>query len=1261
MTVGSSSAPTAAAAAVAGPSDHGMTVVGVGASAGGLEACRRLLSSLPTGHGMAVVLVRPLDPPHDGPMAEQLAGHTTMTVAPATDGARLEPDHLYLIPPGVHPAVDYDTLRLTRPQARHGGRLPFDVFLESLARSRGPRAVAVVLSGTGADGSAGLAAVKAAGGFVVVQDPDEAAFDGMPRSAVATGAVDLVLPAERIGPALIDHLHRVDDAVPAADAAGGLDRLRGDPLERDRLAADLPIDVTGFFRDPEVFDHLAAKVVPDLVRGCGPERPLRVWVPGCGTGEEAYSLAMVFLEAIAASGRPIELRVFASDVDADAVATAREGLYPTAIEADVPAERLARFFTKEEHGRRVGPELRGVVVFTVRDVLSAPPFSRLDLVSCRNSSIRLGTEARERGLALLHCALRDDGVLLLGDAEEAGNIEVRFAIDVRPVHGEGEEMLLVCFVDEPSPAPREDAAPSEPESRRIAELEAELAATRRDLQRAILALDSSVEERKEVDEAAPSADEAFRSTDAELPTANEELRSLNEELTALNGRLRETMEHWRTTSSDLRNVLYSTDVAILFLDTALAVRFFTPATRALFDILPSDVGRPLADLRFLAADDALLGDAAAVMANATPVEREVEAANETWFVRRILPYRTLDGGIAGVVVTFVDVTERRQVARALDAAKRQAELASLAKSRFLAAANHDLRQPLQTSCLLQGLLVDGVEGDRAKRLVGRLGDALGAMTGMLDALLDTDQIEVGAVRPVIVDVAVADVLARMASEFAYSAEAKGLSLRVVASTAVVRSDRRLLEQMLRNLVANALKYTPQGRILVGCRRHGAMLRFEVRDTGIGIAAGDLQAIFEEYRQVDNAGRDRGRGQGLGLSIVRRLGVLLGHRVDVSSRPGRGSVFSIDVPRATDGRGHAPIEAPAVARPATAASGHRVGSILVVEDEPEVRDLLELLLERRGHRVAAVPDGAAAMRAVIEGPLRPDLLLADFDLPGGLTGLDVAVRLREATRLPIPAIILTGDVSTETPSGIAAQDCVHLGKPVKAQDLADVVERLLASPPGSVGARPAEPEAGAPGAVVHLVDDDANIREALSALLVAEGRTVEVFDSCEAFLAAYRPGREACLLIDAYLPGMSGLELLRRLNEEGHALPSIMITGNSDVAMAVQAMKAGATDFLEKPIARGDLLAGVDRALELSRDDGARAASREAAVRHVAGLTPRQIQIMEMVLAGHPSKNIAADLGISRRTVENHRAAIMKKTGSKSLPALARLVVAIDRG
>ena len=477
----------------------------------------------------------------------------------------------------------------------------------------------------------------------------------------------------------------------------------------------------------------------------------------------------------------------------------------------------------------------------------------------------------------------------------------------------------------------------------------------------------------------------------------------------------------------------------------------------------------------------------------------------------------------------------------------------------------------------------------------------------------------------------------------------------------VHSDPRLLEQMIRNLLSNALKYTKRGKVLLGCRRHGDMLSIEVWDTGIGIPDEELQAIFEEYHQLDNAARERSRGLGLGLSIVQRLGELAGPSGPRPLAAGQGLGLRHRGRRCRRAERRRGCEHHRHGADDGIVDGvRRTGTILVVEDDPEVRELLELFLKDEGHRTATAPDGVAALELVARGTIRPDLILADYNLPNGMNGLQLAAKLREKLHREIPVIILTGDISTDTLRDIARQDCVQLNKPVKLKELTQAIQRLLPTSHAAAHARAPHPAeaAGSPRPpVIFVVDDDSHVREAIRSVLEEDGRTVEDYATCEAFLEAYRPGREACLLIDAYLPGMSGLELLQRLQDAGHRLPAIMITGNSDVPMAVQAMKAGASDFIEKPIGRDELLASIERALEQSRDSSKLSAWREDAASHVAGLTPRQRQIMELVLAGHPSKNIAADLGISQRTVENHRASIMKKTGSKSLPALARLALA----
>jgi two-component system CheB/CheR fusion protein len=1423
-------------------------VVGIGASAGGLEACTDLMDALPANSGMAFVLVQHFEPTHKSMMVDLLATHTSMSVLEATDGMLVERDHLYIIPPGTDLSVKKGVLRLSAARTRRGIRLPFDFFLESLAGDYGSRAACVILSGTGADGSIGLKAVREKSGLVIAQDPNEARYEGMPDSAIATGSVDFVLQVDGIAEQLCKHhtqmtrsgldanslpQENVPDLLPdfiellrtrtsydftpykqgtlrrrierrlamvsikSRDMGSYLEVLRRNDEELDLLAKDLLINVTKFFRDAAVFRLLAEKIIPDLISNHPADQPLRVWIAGCSTGEETYSLAMLFREALTKEKRDIKLQFFASDVDPDAIEKAREGLYPKSIAADVTEARLERYFSKDDHGYRVSSDLRELVVFTIQDVLADPPFSRIDLISCRNLLIYLRSEAQAKVISIFHFALRERGILLLGSSETAGNVDGRFeivskpervyrhigrsriggfgfpavvgeavrapsrpgqsqaasrqtvvaelcrrlvmenyapaavlinrryeclyflgptdrylrvpsgqpthdllamapdlirskmraviqqvcqenapgvvmgsrmtekdgiasfTISVRPVLSEGEELLLVCFIDEPKQTQKTVRVGIAEDMPRIAELEHELDATKSELQSAIRNLEVSVEEQRAVNEEALSVNEEYQSTNEELLTSKEELQSLNEELTALNSQLQETLERQRTTSDDLQNVLYSTDVATLFLDTHLNIRFFTPATKLLFSIIPGDIGRPLSDLNSLAADGALLSDAHSVLQTLTPIEREIEAQNGVCFIRRILPYRTHDDGVEGVVITFTDFTQLKHIAKALEAAKQQAVLANVAKSRFLAAASHDLRQPLQTLKLLQALLARTVEGSKGQNLVTRLGETLSSMAGMLNTLLDINQIEAGIVRAEVVNFPLNDLLDRLRNEFTYNAQANGLRLSVVPCHLSIKSDPHLLEQMLRNLIANALKYTAHGKVLIGCRRHKDVLKIEIWDTGIGIAQEELHAIFEEYHQLDNAAREHSRGLGLGLSIVQRLANLLGHRIRVRSYPDKGSVFWVEVALPSGLVKALPTD---VRRADTSVPDEvtRNRAILIVEDDPETRELLAMLLNDNGYKISTATDGMAALALVADGGRQPDLILTDYNLPKGLNGLEFADKLRENIKRVVPVIVLTGDISTETLHNIASHDCVRLNKPVDFKALLRAVKQQLQSSwlPAPVAAAPRDNTTVDPAlATVYIVDDDPQVLEALCEVVEGDGHAVRTFSTCEAFLEAYQPRGEACLLIDAYLPAMKGIELLQRLREAGHTIPAIMITGNSDVQMAVQAMKAGASDFIEKPVGAAELLGSIGRALEQSLDSNKITAWHEDAAHHLIDLTSRQRQIMELVLAGKPSKLIASDLGISQRTVENHRASIMKKTGSKSLPALARLALA----
>jgi two-component system, chemotaxis family, CheB/CheR fusion protein len=1419
-------------------------VVAIGASAGGLEAFRTLLAALPASGSMAFVLVQHLDPTHPSMMVELLSAQTAMKLLEAREDMRLESDHVYVIPPGRYLAIRDGAIHLSRLGAHQSVRMSFDFLLQSLAEEYGERAVCIILSGTGTDGSIGAKAIKEKGGLVVAQDPEEAEYDGMPRSAIATGAVDLVLPLAKIPEAvakygghryvrtgkrdaapplgagfakIIDLLHkktshdfvlykeamierRIERRMALAgieDSERYLELLTKDPAELQDLANDLLINVTRFFRDSEAFDLLAKKIVPDLVRAHPPNQPIRIWVAGCSTGEEACSIAMLFLEEIAVAQRDIKLQIFATDIDEGAIAVAREGFYPASIEVDVPAPRLIRFFTKEDRGYRVSAELRRSIVFSVHDLLCDAPFSRLDLIGCRNLLIYLRSEVQNKVLSLFHFALREGGILFLGPSETVGDAgdqfdpisktqriyrrigrnrpgevglplgrgsparslwlrparpptalhtsvsdltqrlvlesyapasvlinrkhqglyylgatdrylkmptgegsldllasareglqpAIRAAIEqasqaqkkisvpgrvrrngdsttvtviAQPINSDGEELVLLSFLDSAAQEQKSEAAIESPaEASRTARLEEELDATRKDLESAVRDREIAEEEIRAINEEAMSVNEEFQTTNEELETSKEELQSLNEELTALNSQLQETLKQHQATADDLQNILRSADIATLFLDENLKIRFFTPATKSLFSVRPSDIGRPLADLAPHFSNENLLDDARAVLSNLVPVTREIETEAETatgaWYTCRVLPYRTKDDHIKGVVITFVDVTFRKHAEDALTAAKLQAESANLGKSRFLAAASHDLRQPLQTLVLVQGVLAKKLADRDELQLLARADAAVMAMSSMLNTLLDINQLETGVIQPEIVNFPINDLLEPLKAEFAYQMLAHSLDWRVLPCGLTVLSDPRLLKQMIGNLLSNALKYTRNGGVLLGCRRRGDKLRIEVWDTGLGIPEGQLRAIFTEFHQIDNPARELSRGLGLGLAIVQRLGDLLDHTVNVRSRHGRGSVFSVEVALAPKTGRVAPkgIER----KPEEIRA--RSGSILIIEDDPALRDSLELALRTNGHRTVAAADGEAAIELVARKVSLPEIVIADFNLPGRLNGIQAITRMSEILGHDLPALVLTGDISTDTLHEIAARGYLHRSKPIGPDALMNLVQRLLVERGSTATRHPRSSpprEDGEGGPVIFVVDDDGIVRESMRDLLRENGRTVKVYASGEAFFEAYRSGGEGCLLIDAMMPGMSGFAVLERLKREGRPLAAIMITGKGDVRMAVGAIQAGAVDFIEKPVGETELLASIDHALEVTRDATKLSAWRDAAAKRLAGLTERQRQILNRVLDGQLSKTIAAELGISQRTVENHRAEIMRKTGAKSLAELIRLAV-----
>lgn len=454
----------------------GPRIVGLGASAGGLGVLELFLSHVPPGSGLAYVVVQHLDPTHKAMLVELLQRCTPMPVREAVEGVRVQPDTVYVIPPDRVLTVQGGALRLAPPVQPRGLRLPIDELFSSLALEQGDQAIGVVLSGMGSDGTFGLQAIKSQGGLAVVQQPDSAPFDAMPSSAIAAGCADIVglpgeLPARILrvaaGPqaaalvpedtdeshqqaqaSIVELLrqrskHDLSQYKPStlqrriqrrmgvhglATAAAYEAFVRQNPQELDLLFKEMLIGVTSFFRDPAVWQELRDKVMPVLLERSAEGARLRAWVVGCSTGEEAYSLAMVFKEAVdlQAGAAPRTLQIFASDLSADAIAVARRGHYPAKIAADVDAARLARFFVPQGDGFLIDKSLREMVLFAQHDVILDPPFTRLDLLSCRNLMIYFNAQLQKRLLPLFSYSLRPGGALMLGGSETVGSAQTLF-------------------------------------------------------------------------------------------------------------------------------------------------------------------------------------------------------------------------------------------------------------------------------------------------------------------------------------------------------------------------------------------------------------------------------------------------------------------------------------------------------------------------------------------------------------------------------------------------------------------------------------------------------------------------------------------------------------------------------------------------------------------------------------------------------------------------------------------------------------------
>ncbi|HXW98435.1 MAG TPA: CheR family methyltransferase [Methanomicrobiales archaeon] len=841
-------------------------IVGMGGSAGGLEAFEQFFSRMPPDSGMAFVIIVHLDPHYKGVMPELIQRVTRMPVLQAKDGMRVDPDRIYIIPPNRNLSILHGRLQLMEPVLPRGQRMPIDFFFRSLADDRESLAAGVILSGMGTDGTLGLMAIKEKLGLALVQDPTAARYDGMPRSAIGTGLVDIVGPAEDLPAKIIGyfrHAKGVEKATPQVmekistalqkifvliRAKTGHDfsmykrnmlyrrierrmhvhqigrmsdyvrYLQENSQETELLFKELLIGVTGFFRDPQAFETLKKQVQEGLLKNRRPGGVIRVWDAGCSTGEEAYSLAIVLAECLneAKPSTPVKIQIFATDIDKDAIEVARQGSYPVNIASDLSRERLQRFFTKEDDRYRIRKEIRDMVVFATQNLFMDPPFTKLDILCCRNLLIYFNAELQKRLIPLFHYSLTPGGILFLGPSETIGGFNDLFSPlditarifqrkstvysakgalelpsliipapagdrhgavkardesrlpeafqallldnftppavlvnengDIIYIHGRtgkyleppsgkvnynifamareglrydlatavrkavsakelvtlrgisvatngdrqvlnlrvkplGEpdifrDLLMITFEDiavesRGKKGKGKKAGEEKPSGHH--ELEEELIRTRQRLQTIIEEMETSQEELKSANEELQSTNEELQSTNEELMTSKEELQSLNEELVTVNTELQIKNSELSEANNDLKNLLNSTEIATLFVDSGLKVKRFTNKVTQVINLIPADLGRPLSDIVTNLKYDRLLDDINRVMETLIFEEKEVEAKDGRTYLMRILPYRTADNVIDGVVVTFVDVTSQHTLQRDLRTARVLAE------------------------------------------------------------------------------------------------------------------------------------------------------------------------------------------------------------------------------------------------------------------------------------------------------------------------------------------------------------------------------------------------------------------------------------------------------------------------------------------------------------------------------------------------------------------------------------------------------------
>jgi two-component system CheB/CheR fusion protein len=1318
-------------------------IVGVGASAGGLEALEKLFSSMPSNTGMAFVVVQHLSPDYKSLTDELLARKTHIPIHQAANDMLVEPDNIYLLPPRKEMILSNGRLLLTDKDPTQLLTLPIDGFLRSLAGDAGARSVAVILSGTGSDGSRGVRDIHEAGGLVIVQTSETAKFDGMPRSAVQTGAVDIQIPPEEIAsalsrysqglmgadlvapPSLPPSIPGMNDILEVLRQRSGLDfspykpetvvrrierrlglqrcesleqyaaDLAADPDEVDRLYRDLLIGVTGFFRDPQAFASLRATISSSLAKVSDGDE-LRVWISGCATGEEAYSIGILLDEEIQHQKRNIQAKIFATDVHQNSLSIASAGMYQAAQLASLTPEQIARYFQPRGNEFQVTPDLRKLVVFARHNVLKDAPFTKIDLIVCRNLLIYFRVPSQKKVLSLFHFGLRAQGILFLGPSEGPGELadefdcldqrwkiyrkrrDIRLSPEPRIVmpasmsaiglsgltarsrnlNSEGtmqsvvdaivdsampmsflvnermevlrtfggshrylrvaggwfsnellelvepemrlalagaipkaiREMKLVRFnglqVGGPSSDLRVDLtvepiqptqdgskfalvkiterhqmlpptisdqeiALAEISREQILSLEGELQSTRENLQAMVEELETSNEELQ-------ATNEELIASNEELQSTNEELHSVNEELYTVNVEYQRKIDELTVITSDMDNLLNSTEVHTIFLDQDLAIRRFTPRMAETFHLEPRDVGRKIHAFAHEIQYSRLLEDLTQTLQTGESVERQVQTKANHWYLLRILPYRAA-GKMTGVVLTLIDIdrvksveaesrrkdeqlasilrnspnwifikdlegryvladqafanlvgidpigrtafdlfpsdvaaklTEqdkevmltRREVQRELviphpdgdhvylsimfpiqdelgqmvslggirtditeiKRAESQAKEAVIQRDRFLAMLSHELRNPLAavTNALEMMELGESTK-ENPQDWLSMIRRRCRHMSRLLDDLLDVSRIAQNKIhikrRVIDLHATLPEILDEIRAWT--TTRRQNLIVEVPQDPVWVEGDLHRLQQIQVNLLLNASKYTPEeGTIWLKHQQIGSNIEIVVQDSGIGIAPEVLPKIFELFVQASETLDRSSGGIGVGLTLVRSLVELHGGSVHASSPGiGLGSTFTVRLPASS-----IVPEVPALPSVPTRSMRREGLSLVIVEDDPDIRHSLASLLRMSGHQVRDFATADEALVSIHEQC--PEVAILDVGLPG-IDGYELARRIRSSfskKRLGLIAVTGYGRDSDRENAREAGFDA-HVTKPIlDIDDLLLVIDETIQS-------------------------------------------------------------------------------------------------------------------------------------------------------------------------------------------------------------------------